>query len=63
MRDEGDARPRLESVFAFGGALDDLSVEEITERIEALRAEIERLETARAKKAAANAMAEAFFRK
>ena len=63
MRDDDEDRPRRESGPTLGAPLDALSLHEIDERIEALRAEILRLEAARARKAAANASADAFFKK
>ncbi len=59
MDDEKQAAPR-ESLI--GADLSRLSLEEIGERIEALRAEIVRLEAAQAQKAASRAAADAFFR-
>jgi uncharacterized small protein (DUF1192 family) len=46
----------------IGQPLDLLSVAELDERIEALKAEIERLAAARAAKAASRAAAAAFFK-
>lgn len=63
MRDEEDERPRRPSSPGLGQQLDGLSLGEIDERIEALRAEIERLEAARARKHAASIVADAFFKK
>ncbi|MBG0810941.1 DUF1192 domain-containing protein [Methylosinus sp. H3A] len=73
MTDEED-RPRAgpgsgKAVFheavshQLGQPLDALSVAEFDARIALLRAEIERLETARAAKAASLAAADAFFKK
>ncbi len=62
MRDEEDA-PRRPSGVALGESLDALSLAEIDARIAALREEIARLEAARAKKQAASAAADAFFKK
>lgn len=53
--------PRPRASFELGQPLDALSVAEIDERVAQLRAEIERLETARAGKQAAGAAAQAFF--
>jgi uncharacterized small protein (DUF1192 family) len=47
----------------LGQPLDALSVDELSERIELLRAEIVRLEAARESKSASRAVADAFFRK
>jgi uncharacterized small protein (DUF1192 family) len=49
------------SSYEIGQSLDDLSVQEIDERITALRAEITRLEARRAKQASLSAAA-AFFK-
>lgn len=49
--------------FEIGQPLDLLSVDEIDAAIAALREEIARLDSARAARVAANAAAEAFFRK
>jgi uncharacterized small protein (DUF1192 family) len=50
------------SAHSLGEALDTLSVDELTERIELLRAEIARLEAARDGKSASRAAAAAFFK-
>ncbi len=60
---QDDDAPRPRPAHELGQSLDLLSVVEIDERIEALRAEIARLEAARASKQAAGAAAEAFFKK
>lgn len=46
----------------IGQNLDTLSVDELAERVELLRAEIERLEKARVAKQASRAAADAFFK-
>jgi uncharacterized small protein (DUF1192 family) len=46
----------------LGQPLDALSVDELSERIELLQAEIARLETARENKSASRAAADAFFK-
>jgi uncharacterized small protein (DUF1192 family) len=46
-----------------GEPLDVLSVDELTERIDLLRAEIARLEAARERKAASRTAADSFFKK
>jgi uncharacterized small protein (DUF1192 family) len=46
----------------LGEPLDALSVDELTERIALLQAEIVRLETAREQKSASRAAADAFFK-
>ncbi len=51
------------SQHVLGEPLDTLSVHELEERIQLLRAEIERLEAARARKGASRAAADAFFKK
>lgn len=58
-----DDAPRPRPVSEVGQPLDLLSVAELEERIAVLQAEIARLEQARDAKRAANAAAEAFFRK
>jgi uncharacterized small protein (DUF1192 family) len=64
---EEDHRPRSQDKAAashrLGQPLDALSVAEFDERIALLRAEIERLERARAAKAASLAAAEDVFKK
>jgi uncharacterized small protein (DUF1192 family) len=55
--------PRPAAHFEIGQPLDLLSVAELEARIEALRAEIARLEAAVTSKQAASAAAEAFFKK
>ncbi len=62
MKDEEDA-PRRPSGVTLGEPLDKLSLAELDQRIEALRAEIARIEAARAKKQAAGAAADAVFKK
>lgn len=56
-------RPRSKSVHEIGQDLSTLSLGEIDERVAALKAEIERLMAARAKKDASRSAADAFFRK
>jgi uncharacterized small protein (DUF1192 family) len=58
-----DDRPKPKSVHEIGQDLSMLSLAEIDHRVEALRAEIERLAEARAKKDASRSAADAFFRK
>lgn len=58
-----DDTPRPVPLLVIGQPLDLLSVAELEARIEALRAEIARLEAAASAKRTANAAAEAFFRK
>lgn len=61
--DEAGAQPRpAVGRHEIGQPLDLLSVHELDERIAALRAEIARLEQARAAKAASRAAADAFFK-
>ncbi len=63
--DEEDQRPAGQAPrpgHSVGEPLDRLSVEELTERIELLRAEILRLEKTRDGKAASKAAADAFFK-
>ena len=61
--DERDAAPRpAPGRHEIGQKLDLLSVHELDERIETLKAEIERLRAARDAKAASRAAADAFFK-
>jgi uncharacterized small protein (DUF1192 family) len=62
MAEDPEDKPRPAPIHALGQPLETLSLREIDERIEALRAEIARLEAAREAKQAASAAAEAFFR-
>lgn len=60
MHDD-DERPRRAATHEIGQKLDALSVDELTERVALLKAEIERLETAKtAKQAALNAAGSIF---
>ncbi len=64
-RDEDEifaAKKPAPSQHVLGEPLEPLSVDELGLRIELLRAEIERLEAARAKKSASRAAADAFFK-
>jgi uncharacterized small protein (DUF1192 family) len=63
IEDEDRKPPRRPAAHEIGQPLGLLSVAELDERVEALRAEIARLEAARAAKQAASAAADAFFRK
>ena len=56
------APPKKKTVHEIGENLDTFSADELTERIGLLRAEIERLEAARAAKEASRAAAAAFFK-
>ena len=56
------APPKKKLAHELGENLDMLSADELGERIELLRSEIERLETARASKEASRAAAAAFFK-
>lgn len=58
-----DDRPKPSSVHEIGQDLSMLSLAEIDQRVAALKAEIERLAAARAKKDASRTVADAFFRK
>jgi len=66
MRDDDEnsalARPKPPISHEIGQSLDRLSVAEIGERIEALTAEIARLEEARCAKQSAQTAAAAFFK-
>jgi uncharacterized small protein (DUF1192 family) len=61
MRDEDD-RPKKKIAHEIGQDLSVLSVFELKERIEFLKAEIERLEAAAAAKGSAKNAADAFFK-
>jgi uncharacterized small protein (DUF1192 family) len=69
MIQDDDDRPRSGAaggkavVHEIGQPLDALSLADFDQRIALLRAEIERLEQARAAKAASLAAADAFFKK
>jgi uncharacterized small protein (DUF1192 family) len=58
-----DDRPKPKSVHEIGQDLSILSLAEIDDRIAALKAEIQRLSEARARKDASRSAADAFFRK
>lgn len=58
-----DDRPKPKAVHEIGQDLSMLSLAEIDQRIEVLKAEIERLAQARTGKAASRNAADAFFRK
>jgi uncharacterized small protein (DUF1192 family) len=58
-----DDRPKPKPVHEIGQDLSMLSLAEIDQRVAALKAEIERLTEARAKKDASRSAADAFFRK
>ncbi|MGP0061877.1 MAG: DUF1192 family protein [Beijerinckiaceae bacterium] len=53
---------KLIAAYEIGQALDDLSLEELSTRIEILHREIERLEQARQAKEASRAVAAALFK-
>ena len=57
-----DEAPRPATQHVLGQDLSTLSLHELSERIALLRAEIERLETARTAKEASRAQADAVFR-
>ena len=59
---EDDDRPRKKISHEIGQDLSLLSVEELAERIALLKAEIERLEAASAKKRASKDAANSFFK-
>jgi uncharacterized small protein (DUF1192 family) len=61
-KDEDDVARPAPAVHIIGQVLDELSAHELTERIAALRAEIERLERARQAKEASRTSASAFFK-
>jgi uncharacterized small protein (DUF1192 family) len=60
---DDDAPPKKKSVHEIGQDLTFLSVEELAERIAALRQEIVRLEAAAAAKRASRTVADQFFKK
>ncbi|SDN99195.1 Uncharacterized small protein, DUF1192 family [Methylobacterium phyllostachyos] len=62
MRDDDD-RPRKAVSHEIGQPLDTLSLSDLDERIALLRAEIARIEAARAAKQAAQGAADAFFKR
>ncbi|HEX8418093.1 MAG TPA: DUF1192 domain-containing protein [Methylobacterium sp.] len=62
MREEDEHRGRRAATHELGAKLDDLSVEELGERIVLLRQEIDRLEAARAEKRAARDAAGSIFK-
>ena len=59
---EDDDRPRRKITHEIGQDLSLLSVEELTERIALMAAEIERLQAAAAKKRASKQAADGFFK-
>ena len=63
MATEDDDRPRKKITHEIGQDLSLLSVEELTERIALLNAEIARLEEAATKKRASRDAADSFFKK
>ncbi len=63
MNDDENLPRRPRAAVEIGQPLDLLSVAELGERIDELRAEIARLEAAREKKQAASAVAAAFFKR
>lgn len=61
MMDDDD-RPKKLLAHEIGMSLDDMSIEELTARIEILKSEIERLEVAIKEKSASRSAAESFFK-
>jgi uncharacterized small protein (DUF1192 family) len=59
---EDDDKPKKKLVHDVGQDLSNLSIFELKERIEALKAEIIRLEAAAAAKGSAKSAADAFFK-
>ena len=57
-----DDRPVKKTVHEIGSDLSLLSVDELSARIDLLRAEIERIESEKAKKGASRSAAESLFR-
>ena len=62
MAIEDDDKPRKKVTHEIGQDLSLLSVEELTERIEVLHSEIERLHAAMTKKRASRDAADRFFK-
>jgi uncharacterized small protein (DUF1192 family) len=62
MAGEDDDRPRKKASHEIGQDLSLLSVDELGERIALLKAEIERLDQAMAKKRASKDAADSFFK-
>ena len=60
---EDDDRPRKAVAHEIGQSLDTLSLADLDARVALLRAEIARIETARAAKQAAQGAADAFFKR
>ena len=58
-----DDRPRKPATHEIGQTLDTLSLSDLDERIALLRAEIARIEAARAAKEAAQSSADSFFKR
>ena len=56
------APPRKKTTHEVGETLDMLSVDELAERVELLRAEIQRLESVASAKEASRRAADAFFK-
>jgi uncharacterized small protein (DUF1192 family) len=63
MAIEDDDRPKKKPVHEIGQDLALLSVEELAERIDVLKAEIGRLEAALAAKKASRTVADQFFKR
>ena len=63
MAEDPDDKPREKPEHKIGRKLDDISVTELDARIALLREEIARLEATRDQKRAAQAAADAFFKK
>jgi len=63
VKEDPDAAPRKKPAHEIGQKLDEISVAELDDRIALLRAEMARLEAARDAKRAAQAAADAFFKK
>jgi uncharacterized small protein (DUF1192 family) len=60
---EDEDKPKKKLVHEIGQDLALLSIEELSERIALLTSEIERLESARAKKQASRSAADQFFKR
>lgn len=60
---DDEDRPKKKLAHAIGEELDKLSLEELAERVELLKAEIVRIEAAAAAKRASAAVAASFFKR
>lgn len=63
MADYDEDVPKKPAAWAVGEDLSRLSIDELGERIEALKVEIDRVEAARAAKRASKGAADGFFKR